>query len=65
MKIDVKKVKGYNSTFKHIVMVSGKPICIVDSPKRASDIVSYLNGYDVVISDGRINKMLDKLRNAK
>lgn len=65
MKIDVKKVKCYNSTYKHVVMVSGEPVCIVDSSKRSSDIVSYLNGYDVVISDGRIKKILDKLRNAK
>lgn len=65
MKIDVKRVKSYNSTYKHVVMVSDEPICIVDSSKISSDIVSYLNGYDVVISDGRINKMLDKLMNAK
>lgn len=65
MEIDVKRVKGYNSTYKHVVMVSGEPVCIVDSSKRSSDIVSYLNGYDVVISDGRIKKILDKLRNAK
>lgn len=65
MQIDIKKVKCYNSTFKHVVMVSGEPVCIVDSSKRASDIVYYLNGYDVVISDGRIKKMLDNMRNAK
>lgn len=65
MQIDVKKVKCYNSTFKHVIMVSGEPVCIVDSSKRASDIISYLNGYDVVISDGRIKKMLDKLRSKK
>ena len=61
MEITQIKVKQYNSTYKIIVLVNETPICITKSGKRASDIVSYLRGYDVEINDGKIKKQLDKI----
>ena len=65
MEITQIKVKQYNSTYKIIVLVDGTPICITKSGKRASDIVSYLRGYDVEINDGKIKKQLDKIKDKK
>lgn len=62
MEIKVEKVKQYNSTYKHVVMVNGKPVCITDSSKRASLIVAYLTGYAVDINDGSVEKVLVEIR---
>lgn len=64
MRITTKRIKQYNSTCKTIVLVDGEPICIVAGcGKTVSNIMAYLDGYDVVISDGKIKKVLDKYRN--
>lgn len=42
------RVKQYNSTYKTVISVDGVPVCITRSNKRASDIMSYLSGYEVV-----------------
>ena len=42
MNISSVKVKEYNSTNKHILMVEGKPICIVRGNKSLNDCISYL-----------------------
>lgn len=60
MKIEIARVKQYNSTYKHIVMVDGVPVCITESGKRASECIQYLNGYNADINDGKIRKILDK-----
>lgn len=65
MKITQTRVKQYNSTYKTVIAVDGVPVCITRSNKRASDIVSYLSGYDVEINDGKIKKQLDKIRDSK
>lgn len=62
MKIEEIKVKQYNSTYKHIVMVDGIPVCITKSGKRASECIQYLSGYNADINDGKIRKILDKYR---
>lgn len=62
MKITQTRVKQYNSTYKTVVTVDGIPVCITRSNKRASDIISYLSGYDVEINDGKLKKQLDKIR---
>ena len=46
MKITQTRVKQYNSTYKTVIAVDGVPTCITRSNKRASDIVSYLSGYE-------------------
>lgn len=65
MDIKVTKVKQYNATYKHIVMIDGDPVCITDSGARASECIQYVNGYDADISDGAVKKALDKYRVAE
>lgn len=65
MNITQTRVKQYNSTYKTVISVDGIPVCITRSNKRASDIMSYLSGYEVEISDGKLKKNLDKIRNGK
>jgi len=53
MKIDTYRVKQYNSTSKTVVCIDGKPICIVQGcGKTLSNIIAYIQGYDVKITDG-------------
>lgn len=47
MKITQTRVKQYNSTYKTVISVDEVPVCITRSNKRASDIISYLSGYEV------------------
>lgn len=65
MNITQTRVKQYNSTYKTVISVDGVPVCITRSNKRASDIMSYLSGYEVEINDGKLKKQLDKIRNEK
>ena len=63
MNITTCRIKQYNSTFKTIISVDGKPICIVaGAGKTLSNIIAYLNGYDVDIADGKIKKVLDNYK---
>ena len=63
MNITTKRVKQYNSTKKTVVSVDGEPICIVSGTgKTVSNIMAYLNGYDVEISDGKIKQQLDRIK---
>lgn len=63
MQITTKRIKQYNSTNKTVIMVDKEPICLVDGcGKTVSNIVAYLNGYDVSISDGKIKRILDKVK---
>lgn len=60
MKITTHRIKQYNSTYKTVVCVDGEPICIVAGVgKTLSNVIAYLNGYDVEIADGKIKKILD------
>ena len=61
MKITVERIKQYNSTTKRVIFVDGKPICIVRGPKRESSIISYLSGYNTLISDLSVKRKLDKV----
>lgn len=65
MEITQTRVKQYNSTYKTVVSVDGTPVCITRSNKRASDIVSYLSGYEIEINDEKLKKQLDKTRDGK
>ena len=63
MKVTTKRVKQYNSTTKTVVMVNGDPICIVQGcGKTVSNIMAFLEGYDVEIKDGKIKKILERER---
>ena len=60
MKITTHRIKQYNATYKTVVCVYDKPICIVSGVgKTLSNVIAYLNGYDVPISDGKVKKILD------
>jgi len=61
MKIETYRVKQYNSTFKHVLMIDGKPILITKSPNRLSQCIAYLADKRVEIKDGTIKKLLDKV----
>lgn len=65
MNITQTRVKQYNSTYKTVISVDGVPVCITQSNKRASDIMSYLSWYEVEINDGKLKKQLDKIRDSK
>lgn len=60
MDVKVAKVKQYNSTYKHIVMIDGVPVCITRSGKKANECIQYLNGCNVDINDGKIKRVLDE-----
>lgn len=63
MIVTTKRVKQYNSTTKTVVIIDGEPLCIVQGCGRTvSNILAYLDGYDVEISDGRIKNLLTKVR---
>lgn len=63
MTVTTKRVKQYNSTPKTIIMVDGDPICIVQGCGRTvSNILAYLDGYDVEINDKKIKQILDRER---
>lgn len=62
MELKVMKVKQYNSTYKHIVMVDNIPVCATQGSKRASECIQYLSGYNADINDGKIKKILDNYR---
>jgi len=63
MKITTYRVKQYNATYKTVVCVYDKPICIVAGVgKTLSNVIAYLNGYDVDIADGKVKKILDKCK---
>ena len=66
MNITTYRVKQYNSTYKTVVCVDDKPICIVAGVgKTLSNVIAYLNGYDVPIADDKIKKALDRSRLGK
>lgn len=60
--IKVVKVKQYNSTTKHVVMVRNTPVAITRGADTALAINSYLLGYDVKLNDGKIVKKLDAIK---
>lgn len=60
MQIKTKAIKQYNSTYKHLLIVNGEPICLADGGARLSEFIKYLEGYEADINDGAIKKALDK-----
>ena len=62
MTISTVKVKEYNSTKKYILMVNGTPVCIVRGKKSLNDCIGYLMNGEPDLKDGRIKKILDKVK---
>ena len=66
MNINAYRVKQYNSTTKTVITVDGVPVCIVAGKGiTASNVMAYLQGYDVEIKDGAVKKVLDKVKENK
>lgn len=64
MDIKVFKVKQYNSTYKHLLIVDGVPVVVSQSKNRISAIVAYLGGNEqIIIHDGAVKRRLDKIIN--
>lgn len=61
MKIETYKVKQYNSTYKHVLVVDGKPIVITKSENKIIQCVSYLSNKNEDIKDGKIKRILDEI----
>lgn len=62
MNITTHRVKQYNATSKTVVCVNGEPVCMAVGGKTVSNIIAYLNGYNVDIKDGKIKKVLDRCK---
>lgn len=62
MDIKIVKVRQYNSTNKHVLMIDGEPVCIAAGSNRINECVQYIYGCDADINDGKIRKILDKYR---
>jgi len=55
-------VKEYCSSYKHILIVDNKPVCIVRGKKAIDNCVSYLMNGTPTLPDGKIMKILDAVR---
>lgn len=62
MDIKIVKVRQYNSTNKHLLMIDEEPVCIATGINRINECVQYIYGHDADINDGKIRKILDKYR---
>lgn len=62
MTISTVKIKEYNSTKKYVLMVDSIPVCIVRGNKSLNDCISYLMNGEPLLKDGRIMKLLDKIK---
>ena len=60
--VRVVKVKQYNSTTKHVVLVHNQPVAVTKGADTALAINSSLLGYDVQLNDGKILKKLDAIK---
>lgn len=61
MKIEVFNVKQYNSTYKRVLLVDGRPVIITKGENRMSQCIAYLSDKRINISDGKVKKILDKI----
>ena len=62
MTISTAKVKQYGSTYKHILIVDGNPVCLVRGDKSLNDCISYLMNGEPSLKDGKIQKLLDRVK---
>lgn len=56
-KVTVFRVPQYMSKHVNVICVNGIPVCTARGKRTTSEIVSKLMGYEVEVSDGRINKL--------
>ena len=59
MKIETYTVKQYSSKTVTVICVDGKPFCTARGSRTISNIIARLNGYNVELRDGRMQKHID------
>lgn len=62
MEIEITPINQYNSTKKRFMVVNGTPVCCTRGMNRMNELVSYLMNGEPLPKDGRIKKILDKIR---
>ena len=61
MKIDIIRIPQYSSKKVNLIIVDGQPLCTCRGNFATQTIMAKLQGYDVKMNDGRIEKMIEKL----
>lgn len=62
MKATITRVKKYNASWNHVVSVEGVPVAIAKSANRAGLIAAYIDGMNVSLADGTLEKELERWR---
>ena len=62
MKITTYRIRQFSSKPITVVCVNDIPICAARGKRTISEIVTYLNGYDVTLKDKAIQRLLDKAK---
>lgn len=65
MDIQTYKIKQYNSTYKHVLVIDGKPVLCTASQNRLALCIAYITDKSVEIRDGKIRKILDSISTSK
>ena len=60
MNIKVYRVPQFSAKRVNVICVNDVPLCTVRGRKTTSDIITKLNGYDVDIKDGRIDRLIEQ-----
>ena len=62
--LDIKtmKIKECNSSWKNVLIVEGVPVLIVKGNKALQNCISYLMNGEPKLTDGKIMKILDRVR---
>lgn len=58
MDIKVYRVPQFSARNVYVICVDDVPLCTVRGYKSKNAIITKLNGYDIDITDGRIDKLI-------
>ncbi len=61
MTVEVIRVPQYMSKKVNVIIVNGKPLCTCRGIYTTQTILAKLQGYDVHIKDGRIEKLIERI----
>lgn len=62
MNIKVIRIPQYMSKKVNVIIVDGQPLCTCRGNYTTQLIIAKLQGYDVDVKDGRINKLIMSLK---
>lgn len=65
MNINVIRVPQYMSKKVNVIMVDGQPLCTCRGNYTTQLVIAKLQGYDVDVKDGKINKLIMSLMEHK